>query len=76
MAEESVNEFQQVDVAKIRQWIKDGGDLMCQLTELLDLVESADFLKEIQKAREDQVVDEMLAEAGFPPTRKDKDAQG
>lgn len=78
-----VNDNQQVDLPGIqdwlergkklgldvRAWIDEGKQYWPQLVELFDLVKETDFLKTIQKAREDMIVDDMLHQAGLlkPP---------
>jgi len=75
MADPNVNEFQQIDLPRIKKWIEEGGELKAQLDELLDLVEGQEFLQEIQKCREDQVVDQMLHDAGIIQPKKGKNGE-
>ena len=79
MSQEAINENQQVNLdamqkwlaqgrqlsIDVRIWMREGQQLFPQFLELFSLVRETDFLKDIQKTREDMIVEQMASDAGL-----------
>lgn len=63
--DQPVNENQQVDLARLKAWVKEGKELLPQLDELLDLVSETGFLVDVQRIRENMIVEDMASQAGL-----------